>query len=537
MNRFHKHHRESISFGYSCFDRMILKGSILPFRGTERAGTIVWFLRNRRQIPWVDRASLAKIATDYHHWVEEYAQTAYLDIIEPDHEVRREELVEPYFQQLGTRPGVAVILKAREPERVAWYYARSKHIVVKQQHVNLYYFYINDPNCGRMFVRICPYFPCNISVWLNGHNWLAQQLQQEGIAFEKRDNLFVACAEPQRLQELSDGFAPADIMAPVDHWVAQLLPFFSAAERQEGYRHTLYMTQMEYCHNLIFHKQAAVDRLFDRLMDANRGMGHPNKLAIVFGRACFHPDTRTGQRVVKITKLRTPVVSSSYKSTSIKQYVSNAVGLRTESTSYHLPADLGIRKHIDNLPRVRAVLDTANNRYQDVQQDVLGSYVDRGQLEQLRQPSISASGRRIPGLHIDDPRLLAVLQAILCFAYLVGKGCFRTKDLLVDVRKALCNPNYTLSQLRYDLSKLRGKGLVARSPGTQAYQLSNEGYRIGFFYLKLYLKMYAPLTAAICDPVPADNFILKHRQAKLDRLYGAVDEALQKLAAYLGMAA
>ena len=164
-------------------------------------------------------------------------------------------------------------------------------------------------------------------------------------------------------------------------------------------------------------------------------------------------------------------------------------------------------KHSNNLPKVRAAFAGANNRYPDVHQDVLASFVDRGQLEHLRQPSVSASGRRVPGLHLDDPRLLAVLQAIWCFAYLVGKGAFRTKDLRVDVRQALRQPDYTLSQLRYDLSKLRGKGLVRRRAGTQAYQVSSEGYRIGVFYLKLYQKMYAPVTAAICDPVAADNAV------------------------------
>ena len=94
-----------------------------------------------------------------------------------------------------------------------------------------------------------------------------------------------------------------------------------------------------------------------------------------------------------------------------------------------------------------------------------------------------------------------------------------------------------MNQLRYDLSKLRGKGLVARVPGTQRYQISPEGYRAGIFHLKLYQQMYAPLTAAVLDPVPADNAVLKSRQSKLDRLYLAVDSALNKLATHLGMAA
>jgi len=542
MNRFQHHHRDSIVFGYSCFDRMILHGCIRPFMHPECGGTIRWFLRTHRHIDIFSRAAFAKISRDYHDWVCQYAHQACIDIVEPEKGADREDLVQPYFQQLGQRTGVAVILKAREPERLAWYVAKTDRIVVARHHVDLYYFYLNDPLCGRMFLRICPYFPFNIGVWLNGHNWLAGQLHQEGIAFERRDNLFVACARPERLQELSDAFAPSDIVHAVEAWLDRLLPFFSMAERQQGYRHQLFMAQMEYCHNLIFKNRAALDRLFDRLMDANRGLGHPDKLAVIFGRANYHPDTRTGRTTLKMTRMRLPVLSTSYKQTSIKQYVksdnasTNNAGLRTESSTFQL-RDLSVPKNINNLSKMREVLDRANQRCLSVQQDVLASYVDRGQLEQLRQPSVSASGRRVPGVHIDDPRMLAVLQAILCFAYLVGKGVFRTKDLLVDVQRALGNPQYTLSQLRYDLSKLRGKGLVSRLTGTQTYQVSSEGYRIGIFHLKLYQQLYAPLTSAIREPVAADNQVLTSRQTKLDRLYIAVDKAVDKLAKHLGMAA
>ena len=541
MNRFEQHHRDAILFGYSCFDRLILNGSILPFLCTERAGTICWFLRNYRQLE-PSRAAFAKISRDYHDWVNQYQQQTGVDIVEPEKDCDREALVEPYFRQLGQRTGVAVILKAREPERVAWHYAKTKALAVSRRYIDLYYFYLNDPHCGRMFLRVCPYFPCNIRVWLNGHNWLACQLNKESIPFERRDNLFIACSRPERLQELSDAFRPSDIAATVDNWVARLLPFFSDAERQQGYRHQLYMAQIEYCHNLIFKNRRALDRVFERLLDANRAIGRPAKLAAVFGRAGFHPDTRTGQTVVKMTALRLPVISSSFKQTTIKQYAKGSsdpqgnAALRNESTTFQLD-DLSIPKNIKNLPKVREVLNKANQRYLSVQQDVLASYVDRGALEQLRQPSVSTSGRRVPGMHLDDPRLLAVLQAILCFAYLVGKGGFRTKDLLLDVQRALGNPLFTLNQLRYDLSKLRGKGLVGRIKGTQRYEVSSEGYRVGIFHLKLYQQMYAPLTAALRDPVPADNEVLTSRQIKLDRLYVAVDAAIQKLATHLGMAA
>lgn len=534
MNRFVQHHHDLIRFGYSCFDRIICNGLIPEFHAA-RCGTIVWFLRNQRHVETLNRAYFAKVAGDYHEWLTAYAQERGAVIVEPE-PVRREDWVEPYYRQLGKQPGSAVILKCREPERMVVHLARSNRIDVQQRFVNLYYFYLNDADCGRMFLRLCPYFPFHLRVWMNGHNWLARRLEREGIAFDKRDNLFVDCAHPQRLQELSDAFGPQDVRGPVEAWLAGLLPFFSAAERQQGYRHELYMTQMEYCHNLLFHKKAAAHKLLERLMDLGRGLGHPNKLAVTFGRAGFRADTRTGQTVVKITKLRTPVISSSYQNSSIKQYVSHGVGLRTEAAS-HQRKDLSVPKNIANLPKLREILRTANERYLNVQQDVLASYIDRGQLQELLRPSVSTTGRRVPGLHLDDPRLLAVLQAVTCFMYLAAKGCFRTKDLLVDVQKALDQPEYQLSQLRYDLNKLRGKGLVVRKPGTQAYHLTADGYRLAILYLKVYHRLYAPLTAGLRDPVPADNAMLSHRQAKLDRLYSAVDQALEKLANHIGIAA
>jgi hypothetical protein len=535
MNGFIHHHRDLIHFGYSCFDRIICNGLMPQFR-PARCGTIVWFLRNQRQVETLNRAYFAKVAREYHDWLVGYAQQAGVAIVQPEKDVRREEWIEPYYQQLGQRTGIAVILRVRECERMVVHFAKSDRIAVIQRFPDLYYFYLNDADCGRMFVRLCPYFPFNIRVWMNGHNWLARRLEREGIAFDKRDNLFVDCANPQRLQEWSDAFGPQDLAGPVAAWVARLLPFFSEAERQRGYRHQLYMTQMEYCNNLIFHKRAAAHKLLERLMDANRSLGHPDKLAVIFGRGKFRADTRTGQTVVKMTKLRTPVISSSYQHTSIKQYVSHGVGLRTESTSYQL-GDLHIKKNTDNLPKVREVLGTANQRYLDVQQDVLASYIDRGQLQELLRPTISATGRRVPGLHLDDPRLLALLQALTCFMYLSGKGSFRTKDLLVDAQKALDKPDYQMSQLRYDLNKLRGKGLVVRQQGTHTYQLTPEGYQLAILYLKLYHRLYAPLTAGLRDPVPADNAVLSHRQTKLDRLYVGVDKALQKLTEHIGVAA
>jgi len=105
------------------------------------------------------------------------------------------------------------------------------------------------------------------------------------------------------------------------------------------------------------------------------------------------------------------------------------------------------------------------------------------------------------------------------------------------VQKALGNTTYQLSQLRYDLGKFRGKGLVLRHAGTQSYQVTVLGFKLGILWLKLHQRFYAPLTAGISDPQAADNRMLQSRTAKLDRLYLAVDRALDKLSDQVGLVA
>jgi hypothetical protein len=257
---------------------------------------------------------------------------------------------------------------------------------------------------------------------------------------------------------------------------------------------------------------------------------------MIFGRRITkHTDAGLKTQILD-HDLGQPVIRSEYKSSSIKQYARDNLVLRTETTSYHTP-DLGINKSVEHLPELRQTMATANDRYLDVQQDVLETFVDRGQLERLRQPTVSPSGRRTPGLKLDDPRLLAVLQALTGFALLAGRGRFRTIDLHATTAGALGKTmeSSTLGQLRYDLAKLRGKGLVERVAGTQSYRLPSEGYRIAVLYLKLFHWIYAPLTAGILEPVPWDDRLPPERRAVLDRLYAAVDRDLDRLFESVGL--
>jgi len=78
---------------------------------------------------------------------------------------------------------------------------------------------------------------------------------------------------------------------------------------------------------------------------------------------------------------------------------------------------------------------------------------------------------------------------------------------------------------------------VEKLPHTHRYALPPEGYRLCVVYLKLFEKIYAPLTAGLLKPFPADAQLPRGKIAQLDRLYLAVTQALDNLLEGVGLKA
>src|ERR1700751_3159615 len=196
--------------------------------------------------------------------------------------------------------------------------------------------------------------------------------------------------------------------------------------------------------------------------------------------------------------LPNPVIRSHYGNGFIKQYVRDHRILRTESASNDVK-DYGVNKAVENLPVLQKTLSAINDNYLNVQQDILETFVDRGQLRKLAEPTITSTGKRIPGLKLDHPRQLALMHAIVRFAHIAAGNTFTTAELRPAVIEALgCAPQrYTLASLRYDLSKPGAKGLTAKLPISRRYQLPPHGYSMCLVFLKLFKRVYAPLTAGL----------------------------------------
>ena len=541
MNAFYEHHKDSIQFSYRCFDRILLNGLIQPFQQPER---VLGFFNTYREGKRVTKRTLTEIADQFHYWVKNRSEKWGAPILEPpdgdDDDSRRDKFVEQYFQQAKPNQVVA-ILKAREPARIMIAIGKkdndSPHLEYKQRWVNQYNFYVNDQHWGRIFIRMCPHFPFSARVCLNQHHWLARRMTEEGIDFQQCTNAFLKCGNPTRLQGLADSLTTRDLLQCGQKWLATLTPFFTDKERkQAGCQHRLFFAQVEYCDNLIFHRRAAVEQVTQRLLDLNRNIGQPKKITTIFGRKVTREYKGKLQSVIEDLDLPNPVIRSHYGHGFAKQYVRDDRLLRTEPATNSV-YDYGVNKDVENLPQLRERMSEIIDNYHNVQQDVLETFIDRGQLRKLAEPTILSSGRRIPGLKLDHPRQLAVMHSLVRFANVAAGGRFTTADLYGPALDALgtTDAQYSLASFRYDLSKIRAKGLVERIPRSRRYRLVGKGYSICVAFLKLFEKIYAPLTAGLLTPFRGDRALAEEKRCELDRLYQHVSDDLDALLRAVGL--
>jgi hypothetical protein len=122
--------------------------------------------------------------------------------------------------------------------------------------------------------------------------------------------------------------------------------------------------------------------------------------------------------------------------------------MRTEPATHDVTA-YGVKKAVET-PQLRDRLSAVCDNYLNVQQDILESFVDRGQLHNLAQPTVLLSGKRIPGLKLDHPRQLALMHALVCFAHIAAGNTFTTAELYPYVLASL-----QMSADQYSLASLR----------------------------------------------------------------------------------
>src|SRR4029079_9417605 len=176
----------------------------------QRPENLLYFFQQVVGIDCVEPALLEQRTTACRAWVRRITAERGIPVLAAPRGVRKEELVERYYRRLKSPAGVACVLTSMEQGRTFVSYvprwtvpsgdANYRFIKACRKQFLHYYWYVLDPVMGPMSVRVASYFPFNVTCYLNGHSFVAQDLTRDGVRFRKADNAFLAVGDVLALQ-------------------------------------------------------------------------------------------------------------------------------------------------------------------------------------------------------------------------------------------------------------------------------------------------------------------------------------------------
>src|SRR5579864_5007479 len=519
-------------FVYHCFDRIVINGYL---NGLSRPEQVVHFVREVLGIPVVSKEVLSQRTNDYQGWVGAYARNHKIPIEWAGKGVRKEDYVLPAQRRMEKRKafGVYFIFKSMEQGRtfritVPKYPTQDPNYRILAHQTSRfthYYFYVLDQVLGPIVIRIASFFPFHATYWLNGHSFIEQELKRNNIGFQKNDNAFLAIDDVAALQAAADRLSPQIIRKQLDYWTLIFGPKFSNKERAQMSLSRFYsITQIEYCRNFIFKRHFPIHGIFERSCEIGLWRLTANRISEIFGvrlNKRLHGKLAT---VIDQIGHGHHVFRAYWKNAFLKQYEKFSCFLRNELCSNNL-RDFGLKKGLDHLDDVRKRFQTITDRFAGFQAQCLNVHVDFPLLQRLALP-ITAGSVRYPGIKIHDPRIIRLMEVLLHGGNTVGGWTAKQIHSAVLTSFQLSAKVYGLNQLRYDLRKLKGHGLLDREDHRYAYRLTAKGVQVALLFLFFHKRLCGPLANSRFHhkPDPA------HRpNSKLEAAYHNADKAIDKI--------
>ena len=484
----------------SGFDRLVFQGMIRPVMYPE--GAMSFF--QRRGIMFKDAKK----------WVTEHTQRLVSAVGEwskrecgepigylPSTRIRKESVARQRQLEKGINVGpIGVwscveaggsyrLMRAEGAPRLSYVETRCKHL----------YIYLDHQDYGFMSIRIQTWFPYRIQVAINGREWLARQLEQAGIGFERIGNKILHVDDFSALQPLLDKQLRTNWCSLLDRFVPIAFPTITSTLDNNNLRYSWNVWQSEWASDYLFKSRSDLDDVMTTVVRHAFIGGHPERLLRYFDR----PIRKDGQvRNNSKRPLKTTVtdfdegyrVRHWLESNSVKLY-NEANILRLETTindpyafrvyrrKQGAPKDaekqlLPLRKGIADTTLRARVSQTANDRLADHIATMRSSTPFRMVLNHVTTRK-RKRGRSVRALH-PTGKDSALLTAIADPRFNVGG--FRNKDLrflLADDPGLLGKTDKQRSaKITRHLRLLRDHGVIRRLPKSRRYQLTANGRQL-----------------------------------------------------------
>jgi hypothetical protein len=484
MNPFIEQHRDEIGCVLSCFDRVVITGTLpdicharamagyLSYRGIRLFDYARWAEPLREEV----RVNAERLAAEAGLQIE---------FIRKLKAFRKEDRVQSILAARGDHPGLVHVFSAMEAcsSYRPWHDKASgktffKPIAGKCLH---YYFYFIDEQFGLCYVRVPTWAPFRLQVYFNGHGWLARQLIQAGIGFDTADNAFLHIADPLEAQRLADSLDAATLHRQLDAWAQRFCPVLG--HFRNGV-HWSFM-QVEYATDVVFRQQARFQPLYEAIVRTAVHVIKAEHVATFLG----HKLSANYQGEVGndfSTRIQGTRIRHHMGPASIKLYDKAGLIARVECTANdvtffkhhrHVEQRNGerlfklapLRKSIYSLNDLRRLMSAANERYLAFMACLDNPDAAHKALAKMAAPA-RVKGRSFRGFDLFlDPDYQLFLTLARGEWSISG---FRAHDLRE------CLDNLTPGRASYLIKRLRTHGLIKKIAHAYKYFFTKLGRRV-----------------------------------------------------------
>jgi hypothetical protein len=378
---------------------------------------------------------------------------------------------------------------------------------LRQQRV-LYYYFL-DPQLGLIHVRLQTWAPFTLQVYVNGHDWLAQQLARLGLGFVQQHNAFTQLDDPAKAQRQADRFARLNWPAILNRYAHQVNPLLHQV--LDRYRVRWVVDQAEFATDLLFKSPAALTGLYQQLLQFATVTFSPKDILGFLGRKWDRRFAGDVQTEVKTDRVLGTRIKHRMTKNWLKMYDKFSRILRVETvinrpqefsvyrTRFHRDGTTSqgyfpMNKEVANLVHYQQQALACNRRYLDalaVVDDPAPAYQE---LRQLTEPK-RVAGRSLAGFNPARREDVRFFAAVLDGDH-IARG-FRNKDLRAALFGSDAQPSPSLSAAVGRLVKrLHVRHLVAKIPHTRRWRMTNSGRHLLSRALQLYQQSWPELIAA-----------------------------------------
>jgi hypothetical protein len=497
-----------IVFTLHCFDRVIFKGHLAMAAPKELERFVDYVLRVRRS------HFIKDIAPQWSQTLVEHAQrfaqrhgrtyryrTGFF---------KKDQWAEALIREQRIEHGLVGILCTKETCNSFDLVPAEKRprFVSKPRQQRVLYYYFLDPQLGLIHVRLQTWAPYTLQIYVNGHDWLAQQMARLGMGFVLKHNAFTQLDDPAKAQNLADRFARLNWGKILGRYARLVNPLL----RQElsCYKIRWVVDQAEFATDLLFDSPSALSGLYQKLLQFATVTFTPKDILGFLGRKWDRRFDGDVQTEVKTDRLLGTRIKHRMTRNWLKMYDKFGQILRVE-TVINRPKEFSVyrtRQHRDgttsqgyfpmnkdvgSLIHYQEQALACNRRYLEalaVVDDPAPAYQE---LRQLTEPK-RVAGRSSAGFNParrDDVRLFA---AILDGDH-IARG-FRNKDIRAALFGAAAPSRQQSAAVGRLLKRLHHRQLVGKIPRTRRWRVTNTGRSILSRAVQYYAKTWPELAAA-----------------------------------------